>query len=103
MGAKCSIILYKAAQTARDRLMIYLAYTDNMLVGTEYCDECGEAPGVVTKIEREPDLMIVTTGDAFYPQDVDDGHYFRLPGSDAYGERALVELARQRAANAALI
>ena len=83
--------------------MTYLAHTDNMLVGAEYCDSCGEVESVVTKIEREPELMIITTNNAFYPSDVHIDQYFRLPGSNAYGESALVELARQRVADAALI
>jgi hypothetical protein len=95
--------LFEVLETARNRLVIYLAYTDNMLVGTEYCNECGEAEGVVTGIDREPELMIITTTSAFYPSDVCIDHYFRLPGSNAYGESALVEVARQRVTDAALI
>jgi hypothetical protein len=50
-------ILFDVLHTARDRLVAYLAYTDNMLVGTEYCNECGEVQSVVTGIEREPELI----------------------------------------------
>ena len=95
-------ILFDVLHTARERLVAYLAYTDNMLVGTEYCNECGEVQSVVTGIEREPELMIITTNNGFYPSDVHIDHYFRLPGSNAYGEAALVELAQQRVANAAV-
>ena len=92
-------LLDSVLQVARRRLVMYLAYTDDMLVGTENCNECGEVYSVVTKINREPELLIVTTKGAFYPEDeADSSSYFRLPGSDAYGEHALVEIARQRAA-----
>jgi hypothetical protein len=94
--------LWQVLRMARARLVTYLAYTDDMLVGTEYCDECGDVRSVVTGIEREPDLMIITSENGFYPEDVGVGGYFRLPGSDAYGEHALVELARQRVVNAAV-
>lgn len=92
--------LWEVLRTARARLVTYLAYTDDMLVGTEYCDECGDVQSVVTEIEHEPELMIVTSKNGFYPEDVGVETYFRLPGSDAYGESALVELARQRVADA---
>jgi hypothetical protein len=95
--------LYDVLRTARGRLVTYLAYTDNMLVGTEYCNECGEVESVVTRIEREPELMIITTNRGLYPSDVEMDCYFRLPGSNAYGESALVEVARQRVTDAALI
>jgi hypothetical protein len=94
--------LFDVLQTARGRLVTYLAYADNMLVGAEYCDGCGDVLSVVTGIERKPELMIITTNSGFYPSDVHINHYFRLPGSNAYGEAALVELARQRATNAAV-
>ena len=81
---------------ARTRLLRSLAYTGNLLVGAEYCNECGEAVGVVTKIEREPGLAIMTTAGDVYLGEL-YGNYFRLPGSDAYGDQALVELARRRA------
>ena len=50
----------------------------------------------VVRIEREPELMIITNSNGFYPQDVQCGYYFRLSGSDAYGEHASAELARAR-------
>src|SRR5262245_23501799 len=57
-------------RAASERLVRCLAYND-MLLGTEYCDECGRVVGVVTRIERKPDLMIViSSGDAVYPSDV---------------------------------
>jgi hypothetical protein len=86
---------------ARTRLLRYLGYA-NMLVGAEYCDECGEVVGVVTKIEREPGLAIMTTAGDVYLEEI-YGNYFRLPGSDAYGDQAIVELARRRAAAAAVV
>ncbi len=89
--------LYTVLQIARDRLVTYLAYTDDMLVGAELCNECGEVVGTVVRIEYEPDLMIVTNRSCVYPSDVACWEYFRLPGSDAYGEHALAELARARA------
>ena len=88
--------LNKVLQTVHSRLVTYLAYTDDMLVGAEYCNECGEVDGTVVRIEREPDLMIITDNNGIYPQDVYCDRYFRLPGSDAYGEFALAELARAR-------
>jgi hypothetical protein len=92
---------WEELEAARTRLLRSLAYTDNMLVGTEYCDDCGEVVGVVTKIEREPGLVIMTTARDVYLEEL-YGNYFRLPGSDAYGEQAFVELARQRASDAAV-
>ena len=92
--------LFAVLQTLRSRLVMYLAYTDDMLVGAEYCNECGEVEGSVVRIEREPDLMIITTGHGMYPGDVQCGEYFRLPGSNAYGELALAELAKARAEQA---
>ncbi len=88
--------LFTVLQTVHSRLMTYLAYTDDMLVGAEYCNECGEVEGTVVRIEREPELMIITNSNGFYPQDVQCGYYFRLSGSDAYGEHASAELARAR-------
>jgi hypothetical protein len=93
--------LWKKLVAARTRLLRSLAYADNMLVGTVYCNDCGEAVGVVTKVEREPDLVIITTAGDVYLGEL-YGNYFRLPGSDAYGDQALFELARQRAADAAV-
>ena len=93
--------LWGELKRARDRLLRCLVRTDNMLVGAEYCNECGEVEGVVTGIDREPPLAILLApaGDVS-PEEL-YGSYFRLPGSDAYGDQALVELARQRAATAA--
>ena len=73
-----------------------------MLVGAEHCDECGEVVGTVIGIEREPELMIVTSSNSLYLGDLSlsYGWYFRLPGSDAYGEHAIAELARARAEQA---
>jgi hypothetical protein len=91
--------LSKVLETVQHRLMMYLAYTDDMLVGAEYCDECGDVVGTVVRIDREPELMIITNRGGFYPSDsgVSYGCYFRLPGSDAYGDSAIAELARARA------
>jgi hypothetical protein len=89
--------LFEVSQTLHDRLLMYLAYSGDMLVGAEHCDECGEVTGTVVRIDREPELMIVTSRGGFYPRDVLGDEYFRLPGSNAYGELALAELAKARA------
>jgi len=88
--------LFMYPQIAGVRLTNCLAKT-GLLIGAEHCDECAEVKGTVTRIDRDPDLMTITSAG---PVDVRDvifcGHYFRLPGSGAYGEDALVELARAR-------
>ena len=93
--------LWEELAEARTRLLRSLAYTGSLLVGAEYCDECGEVEGVVTKIDRERGLAIMTTGGDVYLAEL-YGSYFRIPGSNAYGDQAIVELARQRAADAAV-
>jgi len=93
--------LFNILKTARSRLIACLAYTEDMLVGAELCDGCENVLGVVTRIDREPELRIITTDDCLYPSNICMDTYFRLPGSSAYGEGALVELARERVASAA--
>ena len=72
--------LFKVLQSARSRLVRYLAYNGDMLVGAEYCNECGELEGTVTRIELEPDLMIVTNGASVCISEIDNGdEAARLP------------------------
>jgi hypothetical protein len=76
------------------------------LVGAEVYNECGDLDGVVTLVENVPPESLdwyVAFGEGNYT-DLDAfadmmtwGPYIQLPGSKAWGAKALVEYARARA------
>lgn len=79
----------------RQKLIVELA-RDGRLDGAEYCDEAGDVIGVVEAVGVMPDILIdVTNTVGVMPDDIAE-QYFRVPGSEAYGRLALVELTRAR-------
>lgn len=87
--------LYDAAIATRSRLVHALAASD-ALVGAEYCDECGEYVDTIVRVEHSPDTMLISSDSGYYPEQFTIGDvYLRPPGSTAYGDLALVELARR--------
>lgn len=90
--------LYKALTATRSRLVYALAGCD-ALVGAEHCDECGDYVDTIVRVEHSPGAMLVGEKRGYSPEHFTIGDvYLRLPGSATYGDQALVELARDRAA-----
>ena len=75
------------------------------LAGAELCDECAEVEGTVTEVnccdwdssmvvyQRPPGSEYPDGGQ--YLADIGPEHFFRVPGSSAYGRMATAELLRQ--------